>query len=129
MKISLIRKLMPVASISLHPQPRTSLPSSSIIRGAVPLRDVLSGVFNGSPIPPDYLGEPHEDTKDTSIHEIDPMSNFGFDKLDREAAIMAHAETEGNRARSARARTSNPTGDMSNPNPPVDPTATPASPE
>lgn len=123
MKISAIRNLIP--SISTFGSARPPMDNARVIRSAVPLRDVLTGVFNGSPIPPDYLGEPHEDTKDTSIHEVDPMSNFGFDKLDREAAIMAHAESEGNRARTARARTSDKTGDM---NPaPTPPPESPAS--
>ena len=119
MKLSSLTNLHPRASKG--PSNPGSFSAKSVITNAVPLRDVLTGVFNGSPIPPDYLGEPHEDTKDTSIHEVDPMSNFGFDKLDRESAIMAHAESEGNRARTARARTSNPTGDM-NPAPTTPPT-------
>lgn len=83
---------------------------------AVPLRDILTGVFNGSPIPPDYLGEPHTDTDDTDVSEVDPHANFGYSRLDREQFAMDLAsqrvDAEGHRARTARARTSNPKGDL-----------------
>lgn len=83
--------------------------SDSFIRGCVPLRDVLTGVFNGSPIPPDYLGEPHIDTDDTALDEVDPYASFGFDRLDREQYVLDRSsqrvEAEGHRARTARSRT------------------------
>ena len=89
---------------------------SSYMSNAVPLRDILTGVFNGSPIPPDYLGEPHTDTDDTDLTEVDPHASFGYSRLDREQFTMDLAarrvDAEGHRARTARARTSNPTGDL-----------------
>lgn len=100
----------------LSPLPTDSRPDASYIHGAVPLRDILTGVFNGSPIPPDYLGEPHEDTDDTDATEVDPYACFGYSRLDREQFVMDQAalkvDSEGHRARTARARTANPTGDL-----------------
>lgn len=109
------------------PIPSNALRDDSYIHGAVPLRDILTGVFNGSPIPPDYLGEPHVDTDDTDVTEVDPYACFGYSRLDRESFVMDQAalkvDAEGNRARTARARTSNPTGDLGA----KDPTPTAAS--
>lgn len=92
-------------------------PSDAYLRGCVPLRDVLTGVFNGSPIPPDYLGEPHQDTDDTPLEEVDPYGSFGYSRLDREQYVMdkssQRVNQEGHRARTARARTAPRDGALS----------------
>lgn len=99
------------------------------LHDCVPLRDVLTGIFNGSPIPPDYLGEPHEDTDDTPITEIDPLGNFGYSKLDREQYVMdvsaQRVDNEGHRARSARARTAPRDGKLTTSAAPADAGAAP----
>lgn len=103
--------------------------SEQYIQNAVALRDILTGVFNGSPIPPDFLGEPHTDTDDTPVTDVDPYAEFGYSRLDREQFVMDQSslkvDMEGNRARTARSRTSNPKGNLS----PDAPASTPPSDE